>query len=71
MDRILITSSNIKSVGYDKDSQILEIEFNNGNTYQYIDVSSYVYQSFLDAESKGKFFHKNIKNKYTVGTIGI
>ena len=71
MDRILITSSNIKSVGYDKDSQILEIEFNNGNTYQYIDVSSHVYQSFLDAESKGKFFHKNIKNVYTVGTIGI
>ena len=30
MERTSVTSSNINSIGYDADSQILEIEFNNG-----------------------------------------
>ena len=35
MDRKHVNSSDLKSVGYDEKSQILEIEFNNGGVYIY------------------------------------
>lgn len=35
MERTSVTSSNINSIGYDADSQTLEIEFNNGAVYEY------------------------------------
>jgi hypothetical protein len=38
MDRTPVSSSNLSSVGYDPDEQILEIEFNGGRVYQYYDV---------------------------------
>jgi hypothetical protein len=38
MNREAVTSSNIASIGYDEDSQTLEIEFLNGGLYQYFDV---------------------------------
>lgn len=57
-------SSNIKSFGYDQDQQILEVEFVGGSMYQYLDVSQDIYDSFLLADSKGKFFYQNIRNQY-------
>ncbi len=38
MQREPVQSSNIRSVGYDLDEQLLEIEFENGNIYQYFAV---------------------------------
>jgi hypothetical protein len=64
MERISVNSSNVSSVGYDADSQILEIEFNNGGVYQYSGVPESVYEGMMGADSKGKYFHANIKNAY-------
>lgn len=64
MERIPVSSSNISSIGYDADSQTLEIEFNNGGVYQYSGVSQDVYDEMMSADSKGKYFHANIKNTY-------
>jgi hypothetical protein len=64
MERISVNSSNVSSVGYDADSQTLEIEFNNGGVYQYSGVPESVYQGMMGADSKGKYFHANIKNTY-------
>jgi hypothetical protein len=64
MERISVNSSNVSSVGYDADSQILEIEFNNGGIYQYSGVPESVYEGMMGADSKGKYFHANIKNAY-------
>ena len=50
-------------------SQILEIEFRVG-LYRYEDVPEYVYDDFMDAESKGRFFHENIKDVYSYSRIG-
>lgn len=63
MNRISVDSSNINSIGYDEEEQILEIEFDNG-IYHYFNVPSQIYQSFLIANSHGKYFHENIKNVY-------
>jgi len=65
MERIQVASSNILSVGYDADSEVLEIEFNSGAVYQYYGVSHAVYDGIIGADSKGKYFHANIKGVYS------
>ena len=64
MERTPVTSTNILSVGYDPDQEILEIEFVGGAVYQYSGVPIGVYHGMMAADSKGKYFHVNIKNTY-------
>lgn len=65
MERTPVTSSNIRSIGHDQDNQTLEIEFNSGAVYQYANVPPSEYEGFLNADSKGKYFHANIKDRYS------
>lgn len=64
MERTLVNSSNIASIGYDEDNQILEIGFNDGSVYQYSGVPSSEHDGIMNADSKGKYLHANIKNRY-------
>lgn len=59
-----VESSNIAAVGYDQDAEVLYIEFKNGTTYTYDMVPFAVYQSLMDADSIGSFFHLNIRTVY-------
>lgn len=63
MKRLPIKSSNIISIGYDKDDKILEIQFKNG-IYQYKDVKKEVYEAIMKSESQGKFFYQFIRGTY-------
>jgi len=38
MELVTVESSMIHAIGYDKQKRILEIVFNTGRTYQYLDV---------------------------------
>lgn len=64
MKRINVSSSNLASIGYDENSQILEIEFNNGRIYQYLNVPSIEFQNLKNANSHGKYFISKIKDFY-------
>jgi hypothetical protein len=64
MERTPVTSSNISAIGYDEDSQILEVEFTNGAVYHYSPVPAGEYEGFMGADSKGRYLHSNIKNRY-------
>lgn len=64
MDRISVRSSNIRSVGYDLASSTLEIEFNSGSVYQYLNVPADEYEGLMNASSKGRYFNSNIKGTY-------
>ena len=64
MDRLLVNSTNIVSVGYDAAAHILEVEFQSGTTYQYLDVPESIYQGMMTADSKGQFFHDNILKEF-------
>jgi hypothetical protein len=61
MERFPVTSTDINSVGYDIESQILEIEFHNGGVYQYFGVPQNIYDELMGSVSKGKYFNMNIK----------
>lgn len=64
MDRTPVSSSNLRSVGYDQDDQILEIEFNSGGVYRYFGVPSNIHADLMNASSHGKYFHSKIKDVY-------
>jgi len=60
-----VSSSNIASIGYDEDTEILEVEFkNSGAIYQHYDVPIYVYKELMDAISHGSYFYYNIRTDY-------
>lgn len=60
-----INSTNIKSVGYDEDNQLLEVEFHTGRIYRYSSVPPHVYRGLINAESHGKYFQVHISNMYS------
>jgi len=64
MHREQVSSSNIKSIGYESNSETLEIEFRDGGIYQYFNVTSNIYEELISASSIGSFFHKYIKENY-------
>jgi hypothetical protein len=64
MERINVESSTIRSVGYDLERAILEIEFSNGNVYEYYDVPQYQYDALMNASSKGQYANQNIYKTY-------
>lgn len=64
MERVRVSSSNLKSVGYDPFSAFLEIEFHNGGVYLYSGVPERVYDQFMAASSKGTYFNDYIKGVY-------
>jgi hypothetical protein len=64
MEREPVQSSNLATVGYDPQTEILEIEFQNGMIYQYFNVSPGVYDEFRTASSLGRYFNAMIRNKY-------
>ena len=64
MDRISVSSSNIRSIGYDRQLATLEVEFTSGDVYQYFNVPEHLYQQFLHASSHGQFLNDNIRYSY-------
>lgn len=59
-----VRSSNLRSVGYDQNISLLEIEFKGGRLYQYSNVPAMIYNGLMSASSHGKYFHRNIRDKY-------
>ncbi len=65
MKRELVESSAIKSIGYNEDKQLLEIEvLGTGRIYQYKDVPLEEYFDFMDAKSLGEYYNRVIKENY-------
>jgi len=70
MNRILVSSSNIRSIGYDPQSSILEVEFTSGDIYQYFDVPEHLYHELMSAPSMGQFLNDYIKYSYRYQKVG-
>lgn len=64
MERHPVSSSNLRSVGYDMTTQTIEIEFHSGGMYRYFGVPQGVYQGLMQAGSKGSHFADFIKDHY-------
>ena len=69
MLRQSVESSDLKSVGYDNETQTLEIEFNSGPVYEYNNVPASIYEGLINAHSLGLYFNQNIKDQYHFSKI--
>ena len=59
-----VQSSGLASVGYSKRRHILEIEFNNGAIYRYVNVPPSIYRDLASAESKTRYYVHNIRRNF-------
>jgi lysyl-tRNA synthetase class 2 len=59
-----VESQAIRDIAYDPERAKLFVQFADGDRYVYVGVPGEVHRSFLDAESKGRFFHAEIRDQY-------
>jgi hypothetical protein len=57
MEETPVDSSVIRLIGYDRDSSTLLVVFRDGHVYEFFLVPPSVYEAFLQAPSKGRFFN--------------
>jgi len=64
IEMIQVSSSNVASVGYDIDNQIVHVRFLNNSLYIYQGVPEYDFNGLVNASSVGSYLHRNFKNVY-------
>lgn len=64
IERDTVSSRGILSIGYDRESLLLEVEFQNGSVYQYVDFPEDLYLEMSGAESLGRFFTTRIRGRF-------
>jgi hypothetical protein len=69
MEREPVSSSNLVSVGYEAESETLEVEFKNTGVYQYFNVPAFMHERLMSADSVGKFFNVEIKNAFPCSKV--
>ena len=68
MYMVSVSSKNLKEVGYDEITKILQIRFVNG-TYEYYGVPKIHFNGLITASSPNKYFTEYIKNVYPYSKI--
>ncbi len=63
--KVPINSTNIRSVGYDPESLILEVEFHTDRVYRFSNVPPHIYAGLMKAESHGKYFQTHISGMFS------
>lgn len=64
MHRLSVSSSALRSLGYDPATRTLEAEFKNGRVYRYAGVPVELFASFVLSRSKGRFFNVALRSFY-------
>ena len=65
MKREPVESTTIRSIGYNEDKHLLEVEMlESGRIYQYTEVPLEEYFDFMDARSIGEYYNRVIKKNY-------
>lgn len=65
----MVLSSEIEWIGYEQRNHMLQVEFIEGQTYQYQNVPETVYLNFLQADSHCNFLNEQIKGRYNFRRI--
>ncbi|MFN7179436.1 KTSC domain-containing protein [Hyphomonas sp.] len=70
MERKHVASSNVTSIGFDPNSETLEIEFKGGAVYQYYGVPAHLYEQLMGSSSVGSFVNTYIRNAFPYSLVG-
>jgi hypothetical protein len=69
MNRFPIPSAEITQVGYQEDSETLEIQFVKGGVYQFFNVPSTVFNEFMSSPSKEGYYHSKIGERFPCSRV--
>ena len=61
--------STLGATSYDAESKVLTVSFSDGDKYAYAEVPQATVDELNKAESKGEYFNKNIRGKYTATKV--
>ena len=70
MEKQRVSSSTVLSIGYDRQTETLEIEFGSGRVYQYYGVPDNLHNEIMQTPSKGQFFNTYIRDQYPFSRVG-
>ena len=59
-----LESKLLTAVAFAAEAQILYLRFHSGDVYCYLDFPPELYRDFFGAESKGRFFLREIRNQF-------
>ncbi len=59
-----VTTTTASIQDFEYKSQVLKINFSDGNIYEYFDVPKAVYVKLINADSPGRFARRHIYNEY-------
>jgi hypothetical protein len=66
-----VESSSITDIGYDPAHNRLRVRFRSGVEYRYDLVPASVHRAFVESGSKGRFFSREIRDRYPCRRLGI
>lgn len=61
---VLVKSSNVRRIVYNRSRQELRVEFKNGAIYRYDGVPKRIAREMFTASSLGRYVHYRLKGKY-------
>jgi len=64
LERLPVKSRILRSVGYDASTKILEIEFQNGLVYQFLNVPLKVSSDLMRSDEIGKYFTDKVRSRF-------
>jgi len=64
MEMIAVRSSAISAIGHDPETLRMRVRFRDSGTYDFCGVPEHVFLRFLQAPSKGRYYHRHIKGRY-------
>lgn len=67
---MLVESAAVRAIDYDPRRQALRVTFVSRGRYLYRGVPAEVHRTFLEAESKGRFFQAQILGRYPFVRLG-
>jgi hypothetical protein len=67
---VAVQSRLLAGVAYDHDQTLLQLEFRGGTIYHYFQVPRRTYGDLLQADSKGAYFNRHIRNVFRCARLG-
>jgi hypothetical protein len=64
LERQPVKSRILRSMGYNDSTKILEIEFQNGLVYQFLEVPPKIYADLVRSAEIGKYFTDKVRTKF-------
>ena len=65
MERKRVNSNKIRSVGYDANARLLEVELRDGTVLAYSGVSQEVHRQFMNAPSPTSYYEDKIADEFS------